>query len=211
MVKHILFDLDSTIYSSRYGLEQFYFKRLREYTSMWLGLPEEKSEPLREEGYKRHGTSVEWLRYEKGLTDLDAYFAYLHPENEADALPQGDPELRHFLEGLPCPCSILTNSPRFHADRVIKKLELEGVFSHVFDIIGNGLKGKPQPSSYLNALNTLGLKPEQALFVDDMPRYVEGYISLGGRGILFDEKDIHKNFPHDRILNLKDLTKFLDS
>ena len=208
MVKHILFDLDSTLYSACYGLEQFYFRRLREYTSKWLGLPEEESEPLREEGYKRHGTSVEWLIYEKGLTDVDAYFNYLHPENEADVLPE-DPELRHFLETLPCSRSILTNSPRFHADRIIKKLGLVGVFSSVFDIVGNGFKGKPHPSSYRRALDALGLQPEEVLFVDDMPRYAEGYISLGGRGILLDEKDMHQYFTYDRIRSLFDLTQFL--
>jgi len=177
MVKHILFDLDSTLYSSRYGLDAFFTQRLQEYVSSWLCLSPEEYNNARKDGLKRHGTT--------------------------------NPELRRFLETLPCPCSILTNSPFFHAGRVIKRLGLEGVFIHVFDIMGNGFKGKPHPSSYRRALGELGLKIEEVLFIDDLPNYVKGYLSLGGRGILLDEKDIHKDYPHERIQNLMELTRFL--
>ena len=208
MIRHILFDLDLTLYSVSTGLDEFFTRRLTEYTASWLGVSPEESKLLREDGYIRHGTTLEWLINEKGFTDIDEYYAYVHPENEADAIT-ADPELRRFLESLPCPCSILTNSPRFHADRIIKKLELEAVFSHVFDITGNGLKGKPHASSYRRALDTIGLEPMEVLFIDDTPRYVEGYIALGGRGILFDETDKHKDYPHDRIIELAELARFL--
>lgn len=102
MVKHILFDLDSTLYSSRYGLDAFFTQRLHEYTSSWLCLSPEEYNNTRKDGLKRHGTTIEWLIYEKGFTAIDDYYAYIHPENEADALLP-DMELRRFLETLPCP------------------------------------------------------------------------------------------------------------
>ena len=157
---------------------------------------------------KRYGTTLEWLSSEKGLTDTDAYFAFMHPDNEADCLPP-DPELRQFLEGLPCPCSVLTNAPDFHADRIIAKLGLEGIFRHIFDIKGNGLRGKPHASAFQKALDALGLSPQEALFIDDIPRYVNGYIVMGGKGILLDEKDVHENYPYEKIKDLKELTRFL--
>jgi putative hydrolase of the HAD superfamily len=209
MIRHILFDLDSTLYSVRWGIEDLFLIRLQEFTSTLLGLPWEECEPIWKDGMKRHGTTLEWLITEKGFTAIDDYYVYLHPENEADSLPP-DPELRLFLESLPCPCSVLTNSPLFHAERIIKKLELEGVFRNLFAIDASGLLGKPHVEAYNRALDTLGLKPEEALFIDDTPRYVNGYIELGGKGILIDENDIHKNYPHGRIKNLKELTRFLD-
>ena len=208
MIQHILFDLDNTLYSVSYGLEEEVSRRVLEFTLSWLALPREEGERLWRDGYKRYGTTIEWLTYEKGFTAFDEYQAYIHPEDEADSLAP-DPELRSFLENLPCPCSVLTNSPRFHADRIIKKLELEGIFNHVFDIEGNGLKGKPRASAFQRALDTLGLKPEDVLFVDDMPPYVEGYLALGGRGILLDEMGIHTDYPHEKIKNLRELTRFL--
>ena len=209
MIRHILFDLDNTLYSANWGLDDFFIKRLREYTSDWLGLPWEECEPLWREAMKRYGTTLEWLVAEKGFTAVDEYFAYMHPDYEADSLPP-DPELRRFIEGLPCACSVLSNAPMLHVDRIIRKLELEGLFQQVTAIEAHELRGKPHASAFYRALDALGLKPEEVLFVDDIPRYVNGYIALGGKGILFDENDVHQNYPHEKIKNLRELTRFLD-
>ena len=209
MIRHIIFDLDNTLYSVRWGLDDFFIVRLREFVSSWLGMPWIECEPLWKEKMKLYGTTLEWLVSEKGFTAIDEYFAYLHPENEADSLPP-DPELRRFLESLPLPCSILTNSPGFHAERIIKKLGLEGLFQRVFAIENFGLKGKPHASAFQMVLNFFDIKPEEALFVDDIPRYVNGYLVMGGKGILLDERDIHKNYPHERIKDIKELTRFLN-
>ena len=209
MIKHILFDLDCTLYSVSLGLEENVSRRVHEFASSWLSLPLKESERQRKEALKHYGTTLEWLITEKGFTATDDYFSFIHPEDEADSLLP-DPELRKFIENLPCPSSILTNSPFSHADRILKKLKFEGIFCHVFDIISNGFKGKPDEAAYRRALNTLALKPEEVLFIDDMPRYVEGYLTIGGKGILLDELDTHKNYPCERIKNIKDLIRFLD-
>lgn len=209
MIRHILFDLDNTLYSARYGLENEVSRRVLEYTISWLGLPFEEGKRLWKEGYRKYGTTVEWLMQEKSFTAFNEYQTYIHPENEADPLLP-NPELRRFLESLSCPCSILTNSPRFHADRILKKLELEGVFKNIFDIIGNGFEGKPKASVFFRTLNALELPPEEVLFIDDMPRYVEGYLALGGRGLLLDEMGIHTDYPHERIKSLEELVNYLN-
>ena len=208
MIRHILLDLDNTLYSCRFGLDEFFTTRVREFTSSWLGLPWEECKPIRENGLMRYGTTLEWLIMEKGFSAIDDYMAFMHPAYEADGLTP-DPALRQFLLNLPCPCSVLTNSPAFHAERIINKIELNGVFKNVFSVEPEGTRGKPHPHAFNRALDALGLKPEEALFVDDTPRYVQGFIDLGGRGILFDEMDSHKNYPHEKINNLADITRFL--
>jgi len=209
VIQHILFDLDNTLYSINRGIEDIFLRRLKEFTSSWLGIPWEECEPIWRAGLKTYGTTLEWLIEDKGFTAKDEYYAYIHPENEADSL-KADPELRSFIESLPCRSSVLTNSPLFHAERIIKKLELEGVFQNVFAIEENGLKGKPHASFFYRALGCLGLQPGQALFIDDIPRYVEGYIAIGGKGLLLDERDRYTWYTHERIKSLKELSEFLD-
>ena len=207
MIRHILFDLDSTLYSINMGLEDDFFERLKVFTSAWLKRPWAECEPLRKEALTKYGTTLEWLIKEESLVDIDEYYAHVHPENEADSLSP-DHALRRFLESLPCPCSVLTNAPRFHAERIIAKLELEGIFRNIFAVDASGIKGKPHPAAYNNALNTLALKAEEVLFVDDVPRYVEGYLALGGMGILLDENDVHKDYTGEKIRDLKELSNF---
>ncbi|GHV46532.1 hypothetical protein AGMMS49546_34720 [Spirochaetia bacterium] len=209
MIQRLLFDLDNTLYSARFGLEEKVAQRIIQYAAQYLRLSPEETAALRKKGETRYGTTLEWLIAEKGFADIEDYYRAVHPENEADTLPP-DPELRSFLEALPCPKAILTNSNREHVDLILGKLGLEGLFTHIFDIRWNGFKGKPRPEVFLRALDALGAKPEDTLFIDDYPRYVEGFLAIGGKGVLLDEFDEHPDYPHPRIRKLEEVTQFLE-
>ncbi|GHV51119.1 hypothetical protein AGMMS49579_05850 [Spirochaetia bacterium] len=208
MIQYLLFDLDNVLYSARFGLEEKVTQRVMQYAADYLRLSTEETVILRKEGETRYGTTLEWLMAEKGFTDIEDYYRAGHPEDEADALP-ADPELRNFLEALPCPKAILTNSNREHVDRILGRLGLENIFTHIFDMRWNSFKGKPRPEVFQRALGALGTKPDNTLFIDDYPRHVNGYIAIGGRGVLLDEFDVHKNYPYPRIRKLEELVNFL--
>jgi putative hydrolase of the HAD superfamily len=209
MIRYILFDLDNTLYPVSSGMEDALHKRIVGYMSSFLGLSPEEAQGERSAGITRYGTTLEWLIHEKGFTDIDGYYAAVHPDGEEDGLAV-DPALRPFLESLPVPRAILTNSPREHSDRVLKKLGITDLFTHVFDMRWNGNRGKPLPVAFYRALGVLGASPAETLFIDDYPMYVEGYLALGGAGLLLDERDAHPDFPHPRIRRLRDLAAFLD-
>lgn len=208
MIQYLLFDLDNTLYSSRYGLEDAVGERIVAYLSSYLKLPPEEAVRQRREYLHIHGTTLEWLKAQKGFTDIEAYYRAIHPEGEADSLLP-NPQLRAFLQSLPLPRAILTNSPREHADRVLKRLEIGDLFTHIFDIRWNQFTGKPAPEVFYRALDALGTKPETTLFIDDLPRYVTGYLDIGGKGILLDEDDRYPNYPSNRIRTLPELVDFL--
>jgi putative hydrolase of the HAD superfamily len=209
MTRYILFDLDNTLYPVSSGMEDALQRRIAEYIAAFLGGAPEAALRERSDGITRHGTTLEWLIHEKGFTDIDEYYAAVHPAGEEDDLLP-DPDLRPFLESVPVPKAILTNSPREHSDRILKKLGIQDLFTHVFDMRWNGNRGKPLPSAFYRALDVLGTSPAETLFIDDYPRYVEGYLALGGRGLLLDERGAHPDFPHPRIRRLQELTAFLD-
>ncbi|MDR1106490.1 MAG: HAD-IA family hydrolase [Treponema sp.] len=210
MITHILFDLDNTLYSARFGLEEAMARRIRAFVSEWLGVSPEEAAAMRGAVMKKYGTTAEWLAAEKGLKDTGAYYRSVHPENEADSLFP-DPGLRPFLESLPCPLAILTNSPLLHARRILGKLGIQDLFSRIFDIEASGFRGKPRPESYRRALDSLGAEPGTVLFVDDAPSYVEGYLALAkdAKGVLFDELGLYPDYPGERIGKLEELRTYI--
>ena len=214
-IEYILFDLDNTLYSSNWGLEQAVSKRVNHFVAEYFAIPLEEAIALRKERVieGRYGTTLEWLNAEHGLagTIIDSYLAYIHPENEADTLTP-DSALRDLLLSLSSrniPIGILTNSPLEHAKRILNKLGVEDLFNTIFDLRRNGFKGKPRADVYRRVLNELGVTAPSCLLVDDMPYYVEGYLAIGGTGILFDEKNQYTKFPGPRIQKLEEISGYL--
>ncbi|MDR2618692.1 MAG: HAD-IA family hydrolase [Treponema sp.] len=208
MIKHILFDLDNTLYSRRYGLENGVSARIHDYITALMGVTAEEALEERKKRIDHYGTTLEWLMAEKGFTGIEHYYQAIYPENEADAL-RGEPGLRNFLKTLPCPLSILTNAPKEHADRVLKKLGIGDLFTELFDLRRLGFKGKPREEAFRMALETLKARPEEVLFIDDMPKYVSGYRAIGGRGILLDELDEYPAYGYEKIRDLQEISGFL--
>ncbi|MFQ3547009.1 MAG: HAD-IA family hydrolase [Termitinemataceae bacterium] len=209
MLKYLLFDLDNTLYSSSFGLEKAVGERIRQYTAAYLGVSEEEAIQRRQARIANYGTTLEWLMAEEGLTDIEDYYRAIHPAGEETAL-YPDPRVKTYLQSIPLPKAILTNSPMEHALRIIKKLELEGVFSHIFDIRWNNFRGKPQPEAFLRVLATLQVQASEVLFVDDYPSYVQGFLEIGGNGVLLDEEDLHPDVTFPRIQSLFDLGPYLE-
>ena len=70
----------------------------------------------------------------------------------------------------------------------LRKWIIREKFDDAFDqmIISAELgTGKPDPRIYLHALEQLNTRPEEAVFVDDVPANIEGAKALGMHGILF--------------------------
>lgn len=209
MIRCLLFDLDNTLYSCRHGLEDNVRQRMQEFSAAFLGVSPEEAWRERMAKARRYGTNLEWLMGEKGLIDVESYFIAIHPPNEADGLPP-DPALRSFLESIPLSKAILTNAPREHADLILGKLGVADIFPHIFDIRRCGFKGKPRAEVFTHALNVLGRRADEVLFIDDTPRYVDGFIALGGRGVLFDETGAHNDYANPRISTLEELRAYLN-
>jgi len=208
VIKYLLFDLDNTLYSCRYGLEDNVSMRIRKFASALLGISQEEIRQIRKGNIRRYGTCLEWLMEEKGFTDTESYMAAIHPAGEADSLKRDD-KLRTLLANIPLPKAILTNSPGEHADLILGKLGIADLFTDVFDIRQNGFKGKPRKDVFDRALNKLGVSASEVLFIDDSPHNVEVFISFGGNGLLFDENDVHGNCSLPRIRELSQIEKKL--
>jgi putative hydrolase of the HAD superfamily len=201
MLRLVLLDLDNTLYPESLGMDRDIVKRMNAYVADFFGVSAHRALELRREHARKYGTTLEWLMAEHDFTDTEAYFAAVHPDGEEYCLEK-DPELARALDAVNLPKAVLTNSPSEHAERVLRKLGVADRFEAIYDIRFNALQGKPHAEAYRRACEASGVAVEDVLFVDDMPKYVRGFLDLGGRVLLVDEADrfVGENLPRIRSL-----------
>lgn len=174
--------MDNTLYPASSAMDKGITRRMLECVAEFFHCSIDEAIALRSERIVHYSTTLEWLRSE-GLTDIEGFLAHVHPSNEAEELPP-QPGLRDFLISLNIPMSILTNAPHEHADTVLGKLGIADLFEAVTDIRDAGFNGKPYPDSYMAALKKVGATIENTLFLDDMQKYTDGWVALGGTAVL---------------------------
>jgi putative hydrolase of the HAD superfamily len=203
MLRLALFDLDDTLYHHSVGMGDEIVSRMNGYVARYLGIEPEEAFALRRKEAVKYGTTLEWLRAEKGFVDVESYFAAVHPEGEEHMLGP-DLELARVLDSLDLPKAVLTNSPSEHAHRVLAKLGVADRFESIYDIRFNDLRGKPWPDAYRRACESSGSTVGETVFVDDLPKYVRGFLDLGGTAFLIDES---RRFPDDDLPRIESLAE----
>lgn len=209
MLRYLILDLDNTLYPASTGMEDEVVRRMSVYAGAYLGVSPAEALAMRRELPAKYGTTLEWLMAEKGFDDPEAFFAAVHPEGEEDCL-EPSPELGAMLDSIALPKAVFTNAPREHADRVLARLGVADRFEAVYDIRFSGLRGKPRAEAFAAVAASCGVSPTEAFFVDDLPRYVEGFASIGGRGAVVDELDHHVGTRFPRIHSLFELPGLLE-
>jgi putative hydrolase of the HAD superfamily len=208
MLSLALFDLDDTLYPAGSGMDRDIVRRMTAYVADFLGMGIEEARAFRHERAKNYGTTLEWLITEMGFTDREDFLAAVHPEGEEYCI-EPSPALAAILDSIGQRKAVLTNSPREHADRVLAKLGVADRFEAVYDIRSNGFRGKPHADAYRRACEASGASIAQTLFVDDLPKYVIGFLELGGRALLLDERDRYGAEGLPRIASLAELPPIL--
>ncbi len=192
-IRHLIFDLDNTLYPCTAAMDEGITRRMLQCVADFFSVTFAEAVQLRAKNIAHFSTTLEWLRHE-GLTDVEGFFAAVHPEDEADELPY-EPKLRAFLQSIPLPKSVFTNAPREHAERVLAKLNVRDLFENVIDIRDSALKGKPYPEAFYHALERCGGTITDTLFFDDMQKYTDGFEAIGGTAALVGNKNgkpLHK-------------------
>ena len=190
MIKNFLFDLDNTIYPSSALINEGIDRRMIEAVSEFLSIDMETAAKMRSEKKKHYSSTLEWLMKERNLGDIGWYLRKVHPENEVEELcpVEGLKEFFASLKERAYGMAILTNGPAFHAQRVLDFYGISEFFSGIHGIEENHFHGKPYESAYRAALEKENFVLEETVFVDDYPKYVAGYMRLGGTAVLIDDE-----------------------
>lgn len=188
MISYILFDLDNTLYPESSPLGPELARRINAYAANYLGVSLEEAERLRQTEMRPYGTTMRWLMVRHGMTDINDYIESIHPEDIASYISK-DPRLPALLDSIAQPKSVLTNSSKNHATRVLRHLGIEERFEHLFDLSYSNFRGKPHRETYEQVLDSIARDPKEVLFVDDVPDYIRGFAEIGGKAVLIDEMD----------------------
>lgn len=79
---------------------------------------------------------------------------------------------------------LLSNAPPDFEQRILNRDNLWGYFTDTF-ISSDRMLAKPDPAFFYLALNEMGFKAEETVFIDDNPRNIEAATKLGIKAILF--------------------------
>ncbi len=209
MIKYILFDLDNTLYPESSILGARFEEAINHYTAGFLGVSDDEARTMRKTRGRDYGTTLQWLIQVYGFDKIDEYMDAVHPKNMNKYL-QKNPELKKILKSIPVSRSILTNSPKEHALRVLEYLEILDQFERVFDLRYNNLQGKPDPGVYTRILTEIAHPAEEVLFIDDVPAYLEPFQKMGGHVLLIDELKRRESTDYPVIRKIEELPDFVE-
>ena len=119
---------------------------------------------------------------ELGLNSVDEVDAFRHRYRADEEINQGVLDLIHRLHGN-YKLAVLSNSPP-GLSKWLADWNMLNFFKVVFCSGDEGM-AKPDPEAFELTLERLGVKPDEAVFVDDTREHVEAAQELGLQGILF--------------------------
>lgn len=189
VIKHILFDLDETLYPPDTGLWPILGDRMNLYMHTRLGIPVAQVEERREAYFLTYGTSLRGLQADYGV-DANDYLDFVH-DVPIGSFIQKDTQLENILSELPFNKVIFTNSNRKHTQRVLDALGIRQFFSMVIDVVDMEPYCKPQTGAFEVAMQLVNDDhPENYLLVDDLLRNINTALNLGMEAILVSPAEL---------------------
>jgi len=161
MIRAILFDMDGVLVDSIKAWFTTFNMVLKKFEGKEITLKEFESDVWAQDF---NITRTKYFSADKSL--VDSYFYSLQPK--LLDMMERDEKVCSALKLLKekYVLAVVTNTQTSLAEKVLSKLEIIGFFSKVIGI-GKDMKGKPEPDIVLLALEKLGLKSNEAVFVGD--------------------------------------------
>ncbi|MEE9250225.1 MAG: pyrimidine 5'-nucleotidase [Alphaproteobacteria bacterium] len=176
-----VFDLDNTLYPSHCPLFVQIDRRMREFIGDFLGLDHTEARRLQKHYFHDFGTTLRGLMLNHGL-DPEVYLEYVHRVDVSVVPP--NPALKSVLGRLEGRKVVFTNGPRSHAETVLDRIGVRGLFDGIFDVADADYIPKPDPECYRRLVDSHDIDPCGAVLFEDMARNLEPAAALGMATVL---------------------------
>jgi len=178
-----IFDLDNTLYPPSTRLFDQIDVLMGTFIQNLLGCDEIEARRVQKLYFHDHGTTLSGLMHYHAIDPHD----FLHFVHDIDMAPlAAAPRLAEKLAVLPGRKLVFTNGDGAYAARVLEALDLTGSFDGMWDIHAMNYRPKPEPSAYTGLVEAFAIRPETAVFVEDMARNLPPAKALGMQTVWLD-------------------------
>jgi putative hydrolase of the HAD superfamily len=202
-----LFDLDNTLYPPSAEFMSLIEGRMTRFVSRETGLPPGEAYALQKRYLHEHGTTLAGLMANHGVNP-EAFLDEVHDVSMASLHP--DPALQAAIAALPGRRLVFTNGDRNHAERVLKKLQLDDLFEATFHIALADYIPKPHPQTFQRMIQAHDVDPTRTAFFEDTERNLPPAYDLGMTTVLVGPNAERSAAPFV-VYRTPDLTAFLQA
>ena len=222
-IKNWIFDLDNTLYPPEENIFSQIDKKMTSFISNSLDISIDEAYEIQKENFVNHGTTLAGFMNDKNnKINPDKFLEYVH-DIDLSTLRK-DNKLREVLLLIPGKKYIFTNGTKHHAEKVLKKLNLENIFQSIFGIKEANYLPKPNVKTYNLFLKNNKIDPKTSIMFEDMSRNLVPAKELGMTTVLLKrelpnnnnslQKDKYKdlwddNYDADYIID--DIAKFINN
>ncbi len=171
-----IFDLDNTLYPAHSPLFPQIDARMGLYIQRLLNVDAIEAHRIQKELYHSHGMTLPGLMALHNV-DPHEFLAQVHDVDIEVLRPH--PELGDLISRLPGRKYIFTNADAPYANRVLERLGLTDVFDALHDIHALDYVPKPQAPAYERLCRALDIRPDGAIFFEDMARNLAPAKAIG--------------------------------
>ncbi len=178
-----IFDLDNTLYPPTTRLFDQIDVRMGEYIQNLLGCDSFEARRVQKLYFHDHGTTLSGLMHYHTIDPHD-FLNFVHDIEMAPLAAA--PRLSDRLRALPGRKLVFTNGDAAYADRVLANLGLSESFDGMWDIHAMQYRPKPEASAYTGLVEAFAIRPETAVFIEDMARNLGPAKALGMQTVWID-------------------------
>ncbi len=185
-----VYDLDNTLYPSSAPIMAQVDKRMTQYVMKLLDLPWDEARAVQKKYWRTYGTTLNGLM-SNHTVDMGEFMDFVHDVDHSVITP--DPELARQIGRQEGKRIVFTNGSRKHAEKVIDRLGLHGLFDDLYDIEAGEFLPKPHLESFERFTRHFGINGDSSIMFEDSARNLETAAQLGFTTVLVraDEHDPH--------------------
>ena len=171
-----IFDLDNTLYPVTDRLLVHIDTHLGDFIAEFLDIDRAAARRVQKDYFRRYGLTLRGLILHHGL-DPAHYFEQMQPMDLSEVAP--NPALAGIIRRLDGRKIIYTNASAGHAEMVLDRLGMAGLFETIYDIAAAGYIPKPAVEAYRKMCRTHAIDPGTAVMIDDIAGNLEPAAEIG--------------------------------